>query len=81
MTRAAALYFLGLSCVGLGLAIAWIQSGNHALADELQRTERASLDLEVRIEAADNACVVEIHRALAGLPHADREGVDLEAMQ
>lgn len=76
MTHAAALYAMGIACVVLGLGVAWIQSQNHAIADELQRIERSSLDLQVRIEALDTECVQEIHRALAGEPPLDSEVSD-----
>ncbi|QDU66702.1 hypothetical protein [Engelhardtia mirabilis] len=81
MTRGVPLYLLGVSCVALGLAVAWIQSENHAVADELQRTERANLDLEVRIEALDNDCVMEVHRVLAGEPAVLEPGIDGEVIQ
>lgn len=68
MTHGVVLYLVGAATCGFGLAVAWIQSCNHALADELQRVERASFDLEFRIEALDHECVVEVHRALEGLP-------------
>jgi len=81
VTRGAILYLLGLGCTGLGLGVAWIQSQNHAFADELQRTERENLDLEVRIEALDNACVMEIHRVLAGESLEDEQGIDGDIVQ
>jgi len=68
VTRAAATYLMGVSCLALGLAVSCLQSYNHALADDLQNTERMSLDMEVRIEALETECVVEVHRALAGEP-------------